>query len=369
MADIGSNSIGMRKRIERLLKKRKDNWGYTTSLPNYTVSSVFHRVVVHVIISYLFIQLMIAINDFVPPKPIGFLEYLKVFMYFFVLSELQIVFDLVLEKFFPIPDKIRTRLIVQTIGGIALLVFMFQVAVSFTSFYPGIPKANIYLGLAIGLVFVSVFASSLLLMRLTEKWIFSQKEMDRLKQEKLKMDYNSLQDQLNPHFLFNNLSALKSLIIYDQDRAVTFTENFTDVYRYVLQSKDKMVIRMEEELAFIEAYIKLHKVRLGAGLLTKLNVDHSYDEREIAPLTLQLLIENAIKHNITSKDQPLSIHVFIEDNYLVVENNNQKKESSYSTNTGLSNLKKRYEMLTEREIIIFEDKDLFRVSIPLLSLE
>lgn len=366
MEDIHSNSIGMRKRIESRFKRRKDNGGFATSLPNYTLSSVFHRVGVHIIISYLFIQLMIAINDFVAPQPIGFLEYFKVFMYFFVLSELQILFDLFLEKFLPIPEKIRLRLMVQTLVGIALVVFMFQVAVSFSSDQPGVPKANVYLGLAIGLIFVSMFSSSLLIMRLTEKWIFSQKEMARLKQEKLKMDYNSLQDQLNPHFLFNNLSALKSLIIYDQDRAVHFTENFTDVYRYVLQSKDKMVIRIAEELEFIDAYIKLHKVRLGDGLITNIDIRSSYNDFEIAPLTLQLLIENAIKHNITSKDNPLIIHVFIKNNNLVVENNNQKKESSYSTNTGLSNLKKRYQMLTEREIIIFEDENTFRVNIPLL---
>lgn len=353
-------------KMNNIISKHKKDCSFKTRLPNYTLVSILLRMGVHVLIAFLLIQFMIEISDFVPPKPPGFFEYFKVFMYFFVLSELQILFDLSLEKLLPIPEKIRLRLMVQTLVGIALLVIMFQISIRMTVDQPGIPKANIYLGLAIGLVFVSVFSSSLLIMRLTEKWIFSQKEMDRLKQDKLKMDYNSLQDQLNPHFLFNNLSALKSLIIYDQDKAVSFTEDFTDVYRYVLQSKDKMVIRVEEELEFIQAYIKLHKVRLGGGLHVDIDIAKEFFDQEIAPLTLQLLIENAIKHNITSKDKPLNISVYIKNNYLVVENNNQKKESTYSTNTGLSNLKKRYEMLTERRIVIFEDQEVFRVNIPIL---
>ncbi len=353
-------------KMNDILSKHKKDCGFKTRLPNYTPMSILLRMGVHMLISFLFIQLMIAINDFTPIKPVRIYDYFRVFTYFAVLSELQILIDLLLEKFFPIPKKIRLRLLVHILVGIGLLVLMFVFAKSHMVYEPGIPKPNFYLGLAIGLVFVSMFSSSLLIMRFTEKWIFSQKEMDRLKQDKLKMDYNSLQDQLNPHFLFNNLSALKSLIIYDQDRAVNFTENFTDVYRYVLQSKDKMVIRIAEELEFIEAYIKLHKVRLGNGLVTNIEIRNSFNDFEIAPLTLQLLIENAIKHNITSKDKPLNINVFVKANYLVVENNNQKKETSYSTNTGLSNLKKRYKMLTEREIIIFEDNDTFRVNIPLL---
>ena len=91
-----------------------------------------------------------------------------------------------------------------------------------------------------GLVFTIFLVSSLLMTRLVDKWMFAQSEIEELKREKLKMDYNALQDQLNPHYLFNNLSVLKSLILYDKDSAVKFTENFTDVYRYVLQSRNKM---------------------------------------------------------------------------------------------------------------------------------
>ena len=348
------------------LKHKDKKLKFTTRLPNYSLGSILFRIGIHAITAYLIIQFMASLNGHVLHKEIGFLEYFKVFTYFLILSESQILFDILFEKFFPIPKKIRLRLIVQSIIGILLIIIVFQIASHFSIRQSGVPKTNVYLALAIGIVFASMFSMSLIIMRFTEKWIFHQKEIDHLKQEKLKMDYNSLQDQLNPHFLFNNLSALKSLIIYDQNAAVDFTENFTDVYRYVLQSKNKMVILVKDELEFIKAYIDLHQVRLGNGL--KVNIDIHEDDMafEIAPLTLQLLIENAIKHNITSKDSPLKIDVRIKNDYLIVENNNQKKETSYSTHTGLSNLRKRYEILTEREIVIHEDQNIFRANIPLL---
>ncbi len=180
------------------------------------------------------------------------------------------------------------------------------------------------------------------------------------------MDYNSLQDQLNPHFLFNNLSVLKSLIIYDPDVAVDFTENFTDVYRYVLQSRNKRLVKLNEELQFMKAYYALHKERLGDGLLVETSIPEGETDKEIAPLTGQLLIENAIKHNVTSKETPLKISVAIEDGYLVVSNSLNLRTASYSTKTGLGNLVRRYEMLTEKEIVVQYDDERFEVRVPLL---
>jgi LytS/YehU family sensor histidine kinase len=188
-----------------------------------------------------------------------------------------------------------------------------------------------------------------------------------MKREKLEMDYNSLQDQINPHFLFNNLSVLKSLIIYNQKSAVKFTEDFTDVYRYVLQSKDKRLVDIKDELAFIDAYLGLHKERLGDGLQIKFLISIDVTDLKIAPLTLQLLVENAIKHNIALKDSPLQINILAEDNYLEVRNNVQLRTTSYSTKTGLDNLLKRYEFLTKQKISIDANAEEFIVRIPLLT--
>ena len=283
------------------------------------------------------------------------------------MSELQIIVDNILEKILPIPEKIKKRFVTQTILSIILIigVFNFSTAISPTHELEELTRTPYYFGLAFGLVFVTFLSTSLLLMRLMEKWIFAQQSIDEMKQEKLKMDYTALQDQLNPHFLFNNLSVLKSLIIYDKDSAVNFTENFTDVYRYVLQSKNKMLIGFKYEQEFINSYIGLHKERLGDGLEVKFLISKKSFDNEIAPLTLQLLVENAIKHNIASKENPLIIEIKAEDDYLIVTNNLQKKEESYSTHTGLNNLIKRYGMLTEKEIQIIESENEFEVKIPL----
>lgn len=227
-------------------------------------------------------------------------------------------------------------------------------------------RSTYYLGVAICLVFITLISASLLIVRLTEVWIQSQREIDVMKQEKLKMDYNSLQDKLNPHFLFNNLSVLKSLIIYDQDTAIKFTEDFTDVYRYVLESKDIVLVRLVKELEFINAYVGLHQERLGKGLNFKTSIVKIGLEKEIAPLTLQLLVENAIKHNIASKDQPLNLEIIVKDDFVGVINTLQLKETSYSTKTGLKNLVERYKMLTKEKIEVIESDREFMVKVPLV---
>ncbi len=344
---------------------------FKTRLPNYTVLSILIRVLFNSLVAVLIIQFMIfVIEDALPvsfpkegPK---FYDYLRVILYFNLLSEGQIIVDYILEYFFPIPKKIKLRIFLQTLISIVLIIIVFQLMTSFSKEYEETAKVANYLGVALGLVFVTLISTSLLIMRLTEKWIQSQKQIDVMQQEKLKMDYNSLQDKLNPHFLFNNLSVLKSLIIYDTDKAVTFTEHFTDVYRYVLQSKDRVLVSLIDELEFIDAYLGLHKERLGEGLQVKMSVEKDGLNKEIAPLTLQLLVENAIKHNIVSKDQPLSLEIIGKDDYIGVINTLQLKETSYSTQTGLKNVIQRYKMLSEKEIEVIKSDTEFMVKIPLV---
>lgn len=192
-------------------------------------------------------------------------------------------------------------------------------------------------------------------------------ENQRLKQEQLELSYRSLQDKLNPHFLFNNLSTLITIIRQDRNTAITFTENLADVYRYVLLKKDDTLVPVQEEITFIETYIALHHERLGDALnFTAEDIPPHYF---IPPLSLQLLIENAIKHNIASSQSPLRLKIYSSGDYLCVENNLQLKQSSYSTQTGLSNLVKRYRFLTDKQLKVIEDDDRFIVKIPLLQKE
>ncbi len=299
-------------------------------------------------------------------NPARIWDYLRVALYFFIVGEAQIVVDRILELIFPVPCNIKLRIFFQSSLGILVIIAGFFIITLIETGYSNITKPLFYLGTAIGLVFMMIFSSSLLLIRLTEKWILSQKQLDIIRQEKLQLSYNSLQDQLNPHFLFNNLSVLKSLIYYNKEAAIKFTENFTDVYRYVLQSNEKKLISLEDELHFIKSYLDLHQERIGEGLHVEYKINNESTDRQVAPLTLQILVENALKHNVTAKSSPLKITIKTDKDCITVENNIQLKGSSYSTKTGLKNLVKRYEFLTNEEIRITATSKIFGVRVPLL---
>lgn len=340
-----------------------------TLLPSYSPLHILIRFVIISIIAVGILHLLSAIL----PKPEGYevipaIFYVIIIIGFNVAAEVQILLDNILERFLPVPNKIKLRIAIQIILGILTLVLM-QFAIT-SLLDPKIlieeSESGMFLGILTGLLFVQMVANSLTVARLTQKWIDTQEEMAEIKREKLSMDYNSLQDQLNPHFLFNNLSVLKSLIIYDQETAVSFTENFTDVYRYVLQSKDKPLVKFSEELEFVDSFIALHKERLGDGIKVSSDISKEALNREIAPLTMQLLIENAIKHNVTSRETPLQLEINSDGEKLIVSNNLNLRTSSYSTKTGLRNLVKRYEILTEKELVVQQNDERFEVIVPLL---
>jgi sensor histidine kinase YesM len=347
-------------------KKRQ---ALATRLPSYKPLSILFRFAVISVIAVGILHLLISIL----PKPDNYIGipaiiYVSIILGFNVAAEVQILLDNILERFLPVPKKIKLRIVIQISLGLLTLVSMHSVLMHLIDPQMLVAESEpgIFMGILAGLVFVQVIANSLTIARLTQKWIDTQDEIAEMKREKLRMDYNSLQDQLNPHFLFNNLSVLKSLIIYDKDAAVSFTENFTDVYRYVLQSKDKRLVKFSDELEFIESYIGLHKERLGDGLQVESTISKEAIDKEIAPLTLQLLFENAIKHNVTSRETPLKIVIDSDSEYLTVTNTLNLRDSSYSTKTGLKNLVKRYEMLTSKEIVVQHNDDVFEVKVPLL---
>lgn len=342
-------------------------------LPGYKPVNILIRFTIISIISVGVLHLITAVVEqdtgyegYEEKIPVVF--YVVIILIFNIAAEIQIILDNILERFLPIPKKLKLRLTIQVSVGILFLILAHRLTMDFFIAQIEIPssRAGIYMGLLTGLVFVQIVANSLTIARFTQKWLDSQEEIADMKREKLRMDYNSLQDQLNPHFLFNNLSVLKSLIIYDQNTALEFTENFTDVYRYVLQSKDRPLVRFSEELEFIESYIGLHKERLGEGLEVDFLIQKEDIIKEIAPLTMQLLVENAIKHNVSSRETPLKVKIVSEDDYLIVSNTLNLRTSSYSTHTGLKNLVKRYEILSPRKIVVQYDETHFEVKVPLL---
>lgn len=195
-------------------------------------------------------------------------------------------------------------------------------------------------------------------------------EAEQLKKEQMAARYEALKNQVNPHFLFNNFNVLATLVHKDADLAERFIKQLANVYRYVLDSREKEVVSLEEELKQLEAYVFLMKIRFGESL--KIEIDPALSQLEgksLAPLTLQMLVENALKHNEASKSNPLSIEVFLEnEHYMVVRNKLQAKLNvGESTGVGLENISARYKFLSDKPVITVEEAVFFTVKIPLIQ--
>jgi sensor histidine kinase YesM len=192
---------------------------------------------------------------------------------------------------------------------------------------------------------------------------------EKMKNEVLSARYESLKNQVNPHFLFNSLNSLSSLINEDSELADRFVKQLSIVYRYVLETRTKEAVTVAEELAVLESFIFLEKIRFGENLRIEINIREEDKSKLILPLVLQMLLENAIKHNAISKDDPLCIHLYKEDNFMVVENNLQPKSilRNQSVKVGLENIKSRYKIFSDEDLVIEKTKRSFIVKIPLLA--
>lgn len=179
---------------------------------------------------------------------------------------------------------------------------------------------------------------------------------------------HSLKTQVNPHFLFNSLNSLSSLIQSNPTQAVTFVHKLSGVYRYLLQSNEQNLTSLREELNFLRSYLHLLHTRFGPALQYNIDVDVSVEHYLIPPITLQLLVENAVKHNIVSADQPLYIEVYNEGDQLLVKNNLQKRKTPVASHqVGLRNIFAKYQLLTNATVEIQETESAFVVALPLIK--
>jgi len=199
-------------------------------------------------------------------------------------------------------------------------------------------------------------------------WKKAALDAEVLQKESVTAKYESLKSQVSPHFLFNSLNALTNLVYEDQDKAAKFIKQLSEVYRYVLDTRDKEAVSLEEEKKFLNSYLFLQQIRYGNKL--KLDV-HLDDTRSmVAPLVLQMLVENAIKHNIISEENPLHIKIYVQEGFIIVENDLQKKSVMLdeSPGVGLENITKRYEFLSDKKVEIIEG-DKFMVKLPVIPEE
>jgi len=200
-----------------------------------------------------------------------------------------------------------------------------------------------------------------------KEWKQSVMDSEKLKRENVIAKYESLKSQVNPHFLFNSFNALTNLVYENQDLAAKFIKQLSEVYRYVLDTRDRELVTKDEELKFLESYLFLQKIRFGENLQISVILDDL--KTYFPPLVLQMLIENAIKHNVIAADNPLAITIYTADNYVVVENKLQRKKvlSEESAGVGLSNIRLRYEFLTDRKVVVEELQDKFIVRLPVIE--
>lgn len=199
------------------------------------------------------------------------------------------------------------------------------------------------------------------------RWREAAVDAERYQKENALAQYQSLKSQIDPHFLFNSLNVLTNLVYEDADKSAKFIKQLSDVYRYVLDTRNKELVTLGEEMKFVKAYLYLQQIRFGDKLRVKNEL--TAEEGLVPPLVVQMLVENAIKHNVISEESPLTLTLYETDRTIVVENNLQVKTvlKEDSKGIGIENIRKRYAFLTQQEVVVTRTEGKFVVRIPLLT--
>lgn len=222
-------------------------------------------------------------------------------------------------------------------------------------------QISLYIAMAISLFFSSI--------EFLKSYRNEAVRAEKLEKEKINAQFESLKSQVNPHFLFNSLNALSSLIYEDKELAVKYVRQLSEVYRYVLDARSKDLVPLPEELDFLRSYLFLQKMRFGDNLTVEIRLDQP-NRQLIPPLTLQVLVENAIKHNEISSEFPLAVSIYQKKGKLVVENQVRPKTIiDKGMGVGLKNIIARYRLFSDKSIEITRENDLFRIRIPILECE
>ena len=215
----------------------------------------------------------------------------------------------------------------------------------------------------ISLILLVVFATVFFILRAREKQLHKNALLQR---ERLKGQFETLRNQINPHFLFNSFNTLISTIAKDKDQAIDYVEQLSDYFRIILEQREKEVITLKEELELADRYLFLQKQRFGDNLIVIRTIPDEFMDSLIPPMTIQLLVENAIKHNIISRLKPLTIELNVSDNFLIISNTLQEKtQKEPSTGVGLNNIVHRYLILFKKEVLIVKNEIRFEVLLPL----
>ena len=281
-----------------------------------------------------------------------------------------------MRHLFPRYDQTMRRLVLQTLSS---LLFTFVATIAFKWFFQlafGIelcPASQLWhsflLNLAPTLFVTSLYESAYFF----GEWKTNIQRAEALARAGIQSELAVLKSQLDPHFLFNSLNTLTAIIDDTNAEAQQFVEQLADVYRYVLLSRDKTTVTLAEELAFVEAYVALNKTRFRDDLLVERHIGAGAAQGTVAPLSVQMLVENALKHNLVSPESPLRLVLRAEAGeagYVSVANNVQPKTGlEQSTKVGLRNIIDRYRLLTQQPVQVSDEAGVFTVRLPLLNWE
>lgn len=295
------------------------------------------------------------------------------FFSFFIVFPL-VYFDLILinnlDKKFNWSSSLYKRIIIELLISIliasvpSLLVTVLVNAIS--PYQEGI-SVIIIKNILITAVINIIITAGLEVYNYFNNWQATKHKAMVLENELLSLKFESLKNQLNPHFLFNSLNVLASLIKKDAVAAEKFVEKFSDVYRYVLHTSDKYIVSLSEETAFCKLYLELQEYRFGRYLTYSFDIDSKYQDFYIPPLSVQLSVENAIKHNIINEDNPLKVNIFTKDECIFVVNDYNPKESGQSSKGyGIENIRKRYAYLSDKIPAFGINDNKFEVVLPLM---
>ena len=256
----------------------------------------------------------------------------------------------------------------QSILGIAMLLivnFVLYIFIRKTTAFTFIEESTHALKYV--LISVPIFIPITKSLIFFKSWRQSALNEEILKRERLTMEYEILKNQVNPHFFFNSLTALISLVRTDQEKAVEFIEQFSKIFRYRLDHHQNQVVNLLTEKKIVEAVAFLYQIRFKNELLVNIDLPNSTD-KFIVPMALQMLIENAVKHNMASIEKPLKIDLWLNDEYIIVQNNLQpKRTNTISNKIGLKNIQSQYKYLSKKEVIIEHTEEFFTVKIPILN--
>ena len=215
-----------------------------------------------------------------------------------------------------------------------------------------------------GMILVDYAACCLLTTTIT---LYYWRSREKAERERDKFRLQALENQLSPHFVFNNFSILADLIEVDPKRASAYLMNLSKVYRYTLQHLDHSTVSLQEELDFLQRYLALLQQRFGDGIVVKIRPDVTQRQGALPPAALQMLIENAIKHNEHTTARPLHIFVTSNEGHISVSNRKQPITTAESTHVGLHNIEERYRLLTDQKVVVSDEPDEYCVTIPLIT--